>query len=444
MSEKKEGNFNRRDFIGTVAVVGAGALLASCGKSAPPKVTFLDEAPDGRPLKAALVGCGGRGTGAAGDFLRAGKDLKITVLADLFPDQLAECRRKMAGKIEVADDHCFVGFDAFKKAIDTDVDLVLLATPPHFRPEHFAYAVDKGKHVFMEKPIAVDPVGVRSILATGEQAKSKNLCVVTGTQRRHQREYIETYNQVANGAIGKIVTGRAYWTQGQLWFKQPKEGWSQMEAMIRDWVNWCWLSGDHIVEQHVHNIDVINWFTGEFPAKAVGMGGRARRVTGDQYDFFSVDYTYPSGIHMLSMCRQIDGCANSVSEYIVGTDGYAFCNNGMNTIYDKTGKEIWKYQEAGEPGEEPRNKSKMSPYRQEHIDLVTAIRADKPINEAEATAKSTLTAVMGRISAYTGKETTWDEIMDSKMRLGPTEYALGPSDIKAEIPVPGTSKNATA
>ncbi len=444
MSEKKEGNFNRRDFIGAVAVVGTGALLASCGKSEPPKVTFLDEAPDGRPLKAALVGCGGRGTGAAGDFLRAGKNLKITVLGDLFEDQLAECRRKMAGKIEVADDHCFVGFDAFKKAIDTDVDIVLLATPPHFRPEHFAYAVEKGKHVFMEKPIAVDPVGVRLILATAEQAKSKNLCVVTGTQRRHQREYIETYNRVANGAIGKIVEGRAYWTQGQLWFKQRKEGWSDMEAMIRDWVNWCWLSGDHIVEQHVHNIDVINWFTGEFPAKAVGMGGRARRVTGDQYDFFTIDYTYPSGIHMLSMCRQIDGCANSVSEYIVGTEGYAFCNNGMNTIYDRTGKEIWKYQEADEAGQEPRNKSKMSPYRQEHIDMVTAIRADKPINEAEATAKSTLTAIMGRISAYTGKETTWDEVMDSKLRLGPAEYALGPSDIKAEIPVPGTSKNAPA
>jgi myo-inositol 2-dehydrogenase/D-chiro-inositol 1-dehydrogenase len=438
--DKKEGNFNRRDFMGAVAIASAGALLSSCGKTYP-KATFLDEAPDGRPLKAGLVGCGGRGTGAAEDFLRASKNLKITAFADMFEDQLTKCRKRLAGKTEVADDHCFVGFDAFKKLIDSDIDIVLLATPPHFRAEHFAYAVEKGKHVFMEKPIAVDPVGVRSILASSEQAKSKNLCVVTGTQRRHQREYIETYNRVANGMIGKIVAGRAYWNQGQLWFKQRQDGWSDMEAMIRDWVNWCWLSGDHIVEQHVHNIDVINWFTGEFPAKAVAMGGRARRVTGDQFDFFSVDYTYPSGVHMLSMCRQIDGCANSTSEYIVGTEGYAFCNNGVNTIYDKAGKEIWKFQEADEPGKEPRNKSKMSPYRQEHIDLVTAIRSDKPINEAEHTAKSTLTAIMGRISAYTGKEVTWDEVMDSKMRLGPTEYALGPVPIKAEIPVPGTAKS---
>ncbi len=442
MSDEKENGFNRRDFIAAVGVASTGVLLAGCGKTYP-TTTFLDAAPDGAPLKAGVVGCGGRGSGAAQDFLKAGPNVKIAALADVFEDRLAECRKKLADKNQqIPDDRCFVGFDAFKRLIDTDVDIVILATPPHFRPQHFEAAVDAKKHIFMEKPVAVDPVGIRSILAYAVKAKSYNLCVGTGTQRRHQREYIETYNRVANGAVGRITAARAYWNQSQLWFKPPKSNPADMADMIRDWVNWTWLSGDHIVEQHVHNLDVIHWFTGDFPVKAVGMGARMRRVTGDQYDFFAVDYTFKSGLHMESMCRQIDGCIGNVSETVVGTDGYAEMKNGENTIYDKDGKVVWQFLEPStEQGKEPSKKSKMSPYVQEHIDLVTAIRNNKPYCEAENTARSTLAAIMGRISAYTGQEVTLDQVMDSKMRLGPAEYVMGPVDIKADVAVPGTPKN---
>jgi len=325
------------------------------------------------------------------------------------------------------------------------VDIVLLATPPHFRPLHFEAAVEAKKHVFMEKPVAVDPVGARQIMASGEKAKAYNLNVVAGTQRRHQRQYLETYNHIKNGAIGEIVAARAYWCQGQLWYKERQKEWSDMEAMLRDWVNWTWLSGDHIVEQHVHNVDVCNWFLGAYPVKASRFGGRMRRVTGDQYDFFSVDYTYENGVHTASYCRQIDGCWNSVSEYIEGTEGSTNCKG---TIYDKKGNVVWQYQED-DPKESGKKmeaeRSSMDPYVQEHIDLVTAIRTNQPFNEAESVAKSTLTAIMGRISAYTGPETTWDQMMSSDLRLGPTEYALGPVPaITAQVPIPGKSKEAKA
>jgi len=280
----------------------------------------------------------------------------------------------------------------------------------------------------------VDAPGVRTVLAASEKAKTYGLCVVAGTQRRHQREYLETYNRVSNGAIGRIVGASCRWNGGQLWYAPRKPGWSDMEAMIRDWVNWTWLSGDHIVEQHTHNLDTVSWFTGMQPSKAVGGGGRVRRVTGDQYDFFVVQFAYENGLHLESMCRQIDGCANDVSEYIVGAEGYTNCKD---TIYDLDGKVVWKYQEAGaEPG-----KSKVDPYKQEHVDLVTAIRRNQPINEAENMAKSTLTAIMGRTAAYTGQEVTWDQLFTSKERLGPTEYAMGPVPIKPVIPMQGTSEN---
>ncbi len=225
-------------------------------------MAFVDKAPDGPLLKAGLVGCGGRGTGAVQDFLKAGPSLQISALADVFADKVQDTRKTLEEKAnqKIADDHCFVGFDAYKKLIDSGVDVVILATPPHFRPEHFEASVDAKKHVFMEKPVAVDPVGVRSVLVSGEKAKAFGLSVVTGTQRRHQRSYIETYNRIANGAIGKIVAADVCWNQSQLWYKEKQKGWSDMEFMIRDWVDWCWLSGDHIVEQHVHNLDVAHWF----------------------------------------------------------------------------------------------------------------------------------------------------------------------------------------
>ncbi len=450
----KESDFTRRDFIGAASVAGAGLLLASCGGKTYPKVTFVDKAPNGPLLKAGLVGCGGRGTGAAQQFLKAGNSLQIVALADTFDDRLQTARKTLTNKDKqkIEDSRCYVGFDAYKKLIDSDVDVILLATPPHFRPLHFEAAVEAKKHIFMEKPVAVDPVGARSILASGEKAKAYNLCVVTGTQRRHQRQYVETQSRIAAGAIGKIVAARASWMQGQLWYKPRQEGWSDMEAMLRDWVNYSWLSGDHIVEQHVHNIDVINWFVGAYPVKAIGLGSRERRATGDQYDFFATDFIYPGGkdkdgkdrdgFHMTSLCRQIDGCKNDIAEYIWGTEGSTNCKD---TIFDKDGGIVWQYVEDSK--EEPGKKldpgySLVNPYEQEHVDFVSAIRTNKPINEAEATAKSTLAGVMGRISAYTGKEVTLEQAMSSDLRLGPKEYAMGPVDFKPEVPVPGTSKGA--
>jgi myo-inositol 2-dehydrogenase / D-chiro-inositol 1-dehydrogenase len=435
--KKEEGkrDFDRRTFIGAVAAVGAGAMLASCKKSYPP-VKFIDLAPDGPVLKAGLIGCGSRGTGAVLNILKAGPNIKIVALADVLKDHMDTCRDNLAKKaqVQVADDHCFIGFDAYKKVLESDVDLVLLATPPHFRPQQFDAAVDAKKHCFLEKPCAVDAPGVRSILATGQKAASYNLCVGSGTLWRHDRPHRETYNRVSHGAIGQILAARSRYNVGQLWYTPRQKGWSDMEAMIRDWVNWRWLSGDHIVEQCVHNIDTVSWFTGMHPTQAVADGGRAQRVTGDQYDHFNVQFAYPNGGVNDTMCRQIDGCANEVSDLVLGTEGFTNCKD---TIFDLSGKVVWKYQEQDQaPG-----KTKFNPYVQEHVDLVNAIRTNQPINETENLAHSTLIAIMGRTAAYTGNSVQWDELMDSNERLGPTEYAMGPVDIKAVVPVPGNAAN---
>jgi len=443
----KTNELSRRKFLTNAAAIGAiGAVginvLASCaGKKKTVELDLpplLPSAPDGKPLKAGLIGCGGRGSGAAVNFLDAGPNLVIHALGDVFQDRIDECRRKLKKEKnhDVPDENIFVGFDAFEKVLNSGVDLVILATPPHFRPQQFEAAVQARKHVFMEKPIAVDPVGIRSIMGTAKKAESLGLKVVTGTQRRHQLDYIEVYKQVKNGAIGEIKSANCYWNQSQLWFRNQQADWSEMEYMIRDWVNWQWLSGDHIVEQHVHNLDVINWFTGMHPVKAVGFGSRQRRQTGDQYDNFSIDFVYDNGMHMHSMCRQINGCTNNVSEFMTGTEGSTNC---QNQIFDAAGNEIFSYEYPKDENGQPMRNVKISPYVQEHIDLVTCIRQNIPINEAEQTAVSNMMAIMGRVSAYTGKEVTWDEMMNSDLRLGPTTYVMGPVGIMdtANVPVPG-------
>jgi myo-inositol 2-dehydrogenase / D-chiro-inositol 1-dehydrogenase len=443
----KKFTISRRHFLGTTAAAGLTSLsvpglLTSCSsdnkksKKEVKTVTFLDLAPDGPEIKAGLIGCGGRGTGAAVDFLSAGPNLKITALGDLFKDRMDECRTQLKEKkgVEVADEKCFIGFDAIDKVLDSGVDLVILATPPYFRPGHFAKAVDARKHVFMEKPVCVDPVGGRSVIASARKAQGLQLSVVTGTQRRHQRDYVATYQNIAGGMIGDIVAANCYWNQDKLWHRDPNKDWSEMEYMIRNWVNWSWLSGDHIVEQHVHNLDVIHWFSGKYPVKATSFGSRLRRVTGDQYDNFSTDYIYDNDMHVHSMCRQINGCTNNVSEWIQGTQGHSNCRN---TIWDATGKELWKFEYPAAADGTPGTEVKISPYVQEHIDLVTSIRNNTPINEAENTAMSTLTAIMGRISAYTGKEVTMEEIMNSELKLGPKVFVMGPVDVSKDVPLPG-------
>ncbi len=287
----------------------------------------------------------------------------------------------------------------------------------------------------MEKPAAVDPVGARQIMATSKKAESMGLSVVTGTQRRHQRDYLETYRQVASGAIGEITAAKAWWLQSHVWFRTREEGWSDMEYMLRNWNSFCWLGGDHILDTLVHNIDIVNWFIGRQPESAVGVGGRVRRLTGDQYDFFSIDYDYGNGVFSHSMSRQIDGCANSLGELVTGTEGYTNC---VNTIFNHDGSIKWQY-------EYPKNKEgkstgmlEVSPYVQEHIDLVTAIRTNNPVVEAERTAISTLTAIMGRTAAYTGQKVTWKDMLDSTERLGPEKYEMGPVNMDFPLPLAGT------
>jgi len=440
----KKSSISRRNFLGTAAAMGVAGvvvptIITSCARETKKIVAvpaMLDQAPDGPVLKAGVIGCGGRGTGAAINFLSAGPNLQIVALGDTFKDKVDKCReeiKKEKGQ-DVPVENCFVGFDAYQKVIDAGVDIVILATPPFFRPDHLAAAIQAKKHVFSEKPVCVDPVGARSVMATALKAKGLELSIATGTQRRHQRDYVATWQQVAQGAMGEITGGNGWWNGGKLWHRDPNASWSEMEYMVRNWVNWTWLSGDHIVEQHVHNLDVINWFTGTHPVKAVGFGSRLRRITGDQYDNFSVDYTFENGIHFHSMCRQINGCVNNVSERIQGSKGSTNCRN---TILDLAGTEVWKYQYPLDKDGKPTDNVSVDPYVQEHIDLITAIRTAKPFNELENTAVSTLVAIMGRISAYTGKETSWDEMMNSDLKLGPKVFAFGPVDVPKEVPVAG-------
>ncbi|HUX58719.1 MAG TPA: Gfo/Idh/MocA family oxidoreductase [Bacteroidales bacterium] len=440
----KKSSISRRNFLGKAATVGVAgvvvpSIITSCAREAKKVVaipTMLDQAPDGPVLKAGVIGCGGRGTGAANDFLSAGPNLQIVALGDTFQDRIDSCKAsilKQHGQ-EVPVENCFVGFDAYQKVIDSGVDIIITATPPFFRPMIVEAAIQAKKHVFSEKPVCVDPAGARSLMATAQKAKGMDLCIVTGTQRRHQRDYVANWQQVAQGSIGEITGGNAWWNGGKLWHRDPNASWSEMEYMIRNWVNWTWLSGDHIVEQHVHNLDVINWFTGSHPVKAVGFGSRLRRVTGDQYDNFSIDFTFENGIHVHSMCRQINGCVNNVSERIQGSKGSTNC---QNTILDLAGNEVWKYDYPLDEDGQPGRSVSVNPYVQEHIDLVTAIRTGQVINEMENTAISTMVAIMGRISAYTGKETTYEEMMNSDLKLGPKVFDWGPVDIDKTVPIAG-------
>ena len=441
----KKNQFSRRNFleksalIGAAGIVGMSALNSCNSKSKVVDYDFpplLDKAPDGKKLRAGLVGCGNRGTGAALNFLAAGNDLELVALADVFEDKVWDCRVKLnKQRVDVPEANCFWGFDGYKRLLEVDLDIVILATPPHFRPEHFDACVQAKKHVFLEKPVCVDPVGARQIIATSKKAENIGLSVITGTQRRHQRDYVETYKQVASGAIGELVSAKAWWLQTHVWFRTREEGWSDMEYMIRNWNNFSWLCGDHILDTHVHNIDIINWFMGKHPVEAIGFGGRQRRLTGDQYDYFSIDFEFGNGVFSHSMSRQIDDCANTLGERIMGTEGYTNCKN---TIYNLDGSVKWRY-------DYPKNKDgrstevvKVSPYVQEHIHLVTAIRTNTPVVEAERTAISTLTAIMGRTAAYTGQKVTWEDMLNSTEKLGPTKYEMGPVDMEFPVPVPGT------
>ena len=442
---------NRRSFLTAGAAAGAagllgGALLTSCAggnKQKPlrePGSYYIPELPDkaidGRPLKAGLIGCGGRGNGAVDNLLEAANGITITALGDVFPDRVEATRKAIAEKHgqEVPADHCFTGFDAYQKVIDSGVDMVIVTTPPAFRPIHFQYATSKGVHSFLEKPVCVDAKGYRTMMATAKQAEAKGLCVVTGTQRHHERSYVAAFEKIQEGIIGEITGGNVYWNQGMLWYRERQAGWSDMEWMIRDWVNWKWLSGDHIVEQHVHNIDVFTWMTGKHPLKATAFGSRQRRVTGDQYDNFSVDFEFENGVHLHSMCRQIDGCSSNISEHIQGTKGVW---HSSGEIYDLQGNLLWKYDD-----EAAKNAfSQHNPYVLEHVDWVNHIRKGETHVEAAETALSTLAGIMGREAAYTGETVTWDAMSASSLDYMPADLKIGPMDMSGfTVPVPGTAK----
>jgi len=401
---------SRRGFLKTAA--GAAAATATFN------ILHSAYAANADAIRVGLIGCGGRGTGAAQDCLKSAENVKLVALADLFKDRLDGARQEIARKKQfatgsefaVTDDHCFVGFDAHQQLLKTDINVVLICSPICFHPMHLEAAIDAGKHVFMEKAACVDAPGVRQVIAAGQKAKEKKLNIAVGSQRRHQANYIETIKRIRDGAIGEIVAGNVWWCGGPYGWRDPKPaGMSDIEHQIRSWYSWRWVSGDHIVEQHVHNLDVITWVMGAYPTAARGMGSRLRRQVGDCYDNFAVDFVFPNNVHVMSMCRQIDGCWNQVGEFAVGTKGKTNCANAI------WGETKWNYD-----GPNP------NPYQQEHADLIAAIRGEAPyLNEAENLAKSTLLGIMGRTSAYTGQEIKWDQAMAMEERLGPKELTLG-------------------
>lgn len=393
-------------------------------------------------IKVGLVGCGGRGSGAADNVLHSAPNVTIVALGDAFKDRAEGCRnrlmelakdpkvKELGNKVDVPPERVFVGLDAIDKVLASDANYIILATPPGFRSVHLAAAVAAGKNIFTEKPVGVDAPGIRMVLEAYDKAKSKGLGIAAGTQRRHQLGYLETMKRIHDGAIGDLVGGRCYWNQGILWKVERQPDMSDLAWQMRNWYNFTWLCGDHIVEQHVHNIDVINWAFKDHPVRAVGMGGRTRTDPGygHIFDHFAVDYEYPNGVHVMSMCRQISNCENSVSEALVGTKGT--CRPDQYAI---NGKPFLNRQVLSKA---------IDPYVQEHTDLIESIRAGKPINELKNVAESTLTAILGRMSTYTGKALTWDQVLHSKQNLMPEKLAW---DMSLEVPavaVPGKTQFA--
>jgi len=425
---------SRRDFLkGSGAAVAAGALAGQLAFA--PRLF----AAGSDVLKIGLVGCGGRGTGAASDALHADPHMQLTAMGDAFADKLegslSNLRNSDVGeKVAVGSDRKFVGFDAYKGVIDSGVDVVVLATPPHFRPAHLQYAVEKGKHAFVEKPVAVDAPGVRSMFATCELAKQKNLAIVSGLCWRYHPGMRATFSKILDGTIGEIIAIQAtYHTNTLKKFPRQPE-WSDLEFQLRNWNGFTWLSGDFNVEQHVHSLDKVAWaMRDEPPVRCVGSGGRQAR-TGDEsgyvYDHFSVVYEYANGLKAFCSCRQIDGCYDETEDYIFGTKGTA------RTIKNEVsigGKPVWRFQAA--KGEN------VNMYQVEHNELFASIRNGTPINNGDYMTKSTLMAIMGRMSAYTGKAITWEQALASKEVLGPPNYAWGDLPVPP-VAVPGVTQFA--
>jgi predicted dehydrogenase len=400
---------SRRNFI--AAGASAAGSLAFSGAYG-----FFQDRPT---LRVGVIGLGGRGSGAIRDSLAGDPGTVVWAIGDAFQDRVTSgvesLEKDFKDRVQVKD-RTFTGLDAYQKVIDSGVDVVILTTPPGFRPQHFKAAIDAGKHVFMEKPVAVDGPGVRDVIEAARQAKDKKLTVVAGTQRRHDVAYNEAIKRIRDGQMGDVVSMHCYWNQGGLWSVPKVATMTDAEWQMRNWLYFTWLSGDHIVEQHVHNLDVCNWVKGATPVKALSLGGRQVRldpVFGHIYDHFATEYEYADGTRMVSMCRQIDGCASRVEEHIVGTKGKSDANTRIR------GEQAWRFE-----GDRP------NPYVEEHVRMYKSIRAQEGFNEGAQVAESTLTAIMGRVSAYTGQEVTWEQALNSTENLMPERLAFG------ELPVP--------
>ena len=438
----KVTNEARRKFLRkTAACTGAGIIASSIPIHGKAYVAGTGE------ISVALVGCGGRGTGAAAQAIQADADVRLVAMADVFDDQLQNSFKALSmkfatsGQIKVTQETMFSGFDAYKKAIDL-ADVVILATPPGFRPLHFEYAINQGKHVFMEKPLATDVVGVKRILTAGKLAKQKKLNVVVGLQRRYQKNYLTSHEFVQNGKIGNIISGQVYWNSPGVWVRKRQYQQTELEYQMRNWYYFNWICGDHILEQHIHNIDVANWFIGSTPISAQGIGGRETRKGRDHghiFDHHFVEFTYPEGQIISSQCRHQKGCMNRVEEVFQGTKGHLrINNNNFSSINLYGGKSVYQHLDQGDD----------NPYQVEHNLLFKAVKSGKfQFDDVAYGASSTMTAILGRMATYSGQFLTWDQAMASDLKLVPDLNSFNDiapvvpdSDGHYPVPVPGVTK----
>jgi myo-inositol 2-dehydrogenase/D-chiro-inositol 1-dehydrogenase len=430
-------NIKRRSFLKNSSILTGSLVL--------PSFSFKKQKQLDKKLKISVIGCGGRGTGAAVQALRADKNVELVALCDAFEDRLERSLNAIIDEldgevdIKVKDKNKFIGFDGYKKAIDL-ADVVILATPPGFRPQHFEYAVNQSKHIFMEKPVATDAAGVRRILESAKLVKEKKLNVVVGLQRRYQLSYLDILKQVRRGVAGKIISGTVKWNGHGVWVRKREPQQSELEYQMRNWYYFNWLCGDHIVEQHIHNLDVANWFLDEHPISAQGMGGREVRKGidhGEIFDHHYVEFKYPSGAVIHSQCRHQPGTLRKVNEVLVGTKGVInLRNGGVVTINDHNGNLLHKY--------DPKND--ISPYQIEHNKLFKSIRSGGQIDDTEYGATATMTAIMGRMATYSGKLIEWESAMNADEKLvpdnlswGSTAPVLPDNQGKYKVPVPGKS-----
>ena len=442
--DQRPSGSHRRDFVRGSAIAAAGVAGATLASTTLP-VARAANAYGSDTIKIGLVGCGGRGRGATIQALNTtGGGVELVAMADVFERNLQTTLKTISGehsdKVNVADNR-FIGPEAYKQVLETDCDFVILATPPGFRPLHFENAVKAGKHVFMEKPVAADAPGVRRVIEANKIAKEKGLGVQVGLQRRHEFKYKETMDKLKGGAIGDINFCRAYWNGGGVWIRPRTEGMTELEYQMLNWYYFNWLSGDHITEQHIHNLDVINWLADDYPVEAQGVGGRQVRTganTGQIYDHHMIEYTYKSGMKMLSECRHIRNCWNSVSEHAHGSGGY--CDISGAKIFDKDGKLTWK-SEAKE--------AKGKGWQQEHYDFFEALRKGDVPNEAEYGAYSTMTSILGRMASYSGKVVKWDDALKNGKALADYDAIRSFDDVAPvqpddegnyEVPMPGSYK----